>query len=174
MDHERNSDLDKLMAEPGQEKDKGRLYDFLLGRVEVILAKSAARDERLFSVCSLLRDFVPFIDWAGFYLADPEKPKELVLGPFVGKPTDHVRIQFGQGICGQAAETEQTFVVPDVSKETNYLSCSPDVKSEIVLPVMKDGKFVAELDIDSHTLAPFDDEDRKFLEKVSEFVAKVF
>ena len=84
-----------------------------------------------------------------------------------------MRIKFGQGICGQAAEKLSTFIVQDVSKETNYLACSPFVKSEIVVPIFKDGNFVAELDIDSHKLSPFSEEDKDFLEKVCEIISEV-
>jgi len=92
---------------------------------------------------------------------------------------DHLRhAQVGRGICGQAAEREEAFVVQGVSRETNYLSCSAEVKAEIVLPIFKagagGGRIVGELDIDSHALAPFSDEDRQSLEKVCELAASVF
>ena len=74
---------------------------------------------------------------------------------------------------GQAAQREETFVVQDVSRETNYLSCSPHVKSEIVVPVFKDGAVAGEIDIDSHALAPFTQEDREFLEKAATLLAKL-
>ncbi len=89
----------------------------------------------------------------------------------MGAPTDHTRIPFGKGICGQAAATENTFIVQDVTLETNYLSCSPDVRSEIVVPILKDGVVVGELDIDSHALAPFTDQDQAFLDAVCAQVA---
>lgn len=110
----------------------------------------------------------------GFYLVDPQAERELILGPYVGAPTEHTRIAFGQGICGQAAETEMTFIVPDVALESNYLSCSPMVRSEIVIPILYQDRVVGELDIDSHTLAPFTDEDRAFLEQVCQRVAGLF
>ena len=105
---------------------------------------------------------------------DPDKDRELVLGPYVGESTDHTRIAFGEGICGQAAEREETFVIQDVSKEDNYLSCSFAVKSEIVVPVFKDGQIVGELDIDSHTASPFTPEDREYLEKICKMIDGLF
>ena len=114
---------------------------------------------------------VTHYDWVGFYLVDPARERELVLGPFVGAPTEHTRIAFGQGICGQAADTEMTFVIQDVSQEMNYLSCSPHVKSEIVVPIFKDGAVVGEIDIDSLALAPFSEVDNAFLEQVAALVA---
>jgi len=154
-------------------KDKSELYDFLLKQVKVIVAGTNEVDRRLFSVCSLLQDFVPFFDWVGFYLVDKAKAGQLVLGPFAGKPTDHLKIEFGKGICGQVAKSEETLVVQDVSKSGNYLSCAPEVKSEIVIPMFKNGKFAGELDIDSETLSPFDDKDRRFLEAVAKEISAV-
>lgn len=71
--------------------------------VKSIVKGKGTRDEKLKAVCELLRDNVSYYDWVGFYLADEDK-RELILGPFVGEPTEHTRISFGQGICGQAAE----------------------------------------------------------------------
>lgn len=150
-------------------------FKLLLDRVKKIVNSDSKREEKLQRICELLEGEIFYYNWVGFYLVDPEKENELVLGPFVGEPTEHVRIPFGAGICGQAAERKLTFVVQDVSKETNYLSCSPDVKSEIVVPVFdKKGEIVGELDIDSHYLEPFTSEDREFLEKVCEYVSELF
>lgn len=126
--------------------------DSILKEVDLILAKSSSRDQRLKDICILLDSEVESFDWIGFYLADPDEDRMLILGPYVGDETDHTRIPYGTGICGQAAETLDTFVVQDVSKAGNYLACSLDVKSEIVVPIMKEGEFMGELDIDSHTL----------------------
>jgi GAF domain-containing protein len=131
------------------------------------------RDEKLETICELLQGGVAYYEWVGFYIVDASQ-KALVLGPFVGEPTEHVRITFGKGICGQAAERQETFIVQDVSQETNYLSCSPSVQSEIVVPIFKDGEIVGELDIDPHTLSPFTQEDREFLEDVCQIVSDLF
>ena len=103
-------------------------------------------------------------DWVGFYLAEG---RELVLGPFVGAPTEHVRIAFGHGVCGQVAESGETLVVPDVAAEANYLSCGSAVRSEVVVPIFADGEFVAQLDIDSHTRDPFSQGEVEFLQRLS-------
>lgn len=153
--------------------EKKAIFEQILKDCDHILnSTSKNRDEKLLDICRLLRDRISYYDWVGFYLVDPNRPNELVLGPYVGEPTEHVRIPFGRGICGQAAETGETFLVQDVSKETNYLSCSPKVKSEIVVPIFKDGAIIGELDIDSHVLAPFTDEDQRYLEKLCERIAK--
>jgi L-methionine (R)-S-oxide reductase len=149
------------------------LFDELLSRAEDIVAGAPDRDAALQAVCDLLAGRVDHYDWVGFYLADGES-ETLVLGPFVGAPTEHVRIPFGEGICGQAAARRETLVVPDVSAEANYLACSLAVRSEIVVPVMRGGRFVAEIDIDSHTLSAFADADRALLEGVAEAVSELF
>ncbi len=138
---------------------------------EVVASEGSDRDAKLHAICALLEREVAHYDWVGFYLVDPARERELVLGPFAGAPTEHTRIAFGQGICGQAADTEMTFVIQDVSQETNYLSCSPHVKSEIVAPIFKDGVVVGEIDIDSHALAPFTKADNAFLEQIAHLVA---
>jgi GAF domain-containing protein len=133
-----------------------------------------SRDQKLQNICKLLSENVRVFDWVGFYLVDPDADQELVLGPYVGEETDHTRIPFGKGICGQAADTNETFVVQDVSQEDNYLACSVDVKAEIVVPVMKNGEFVAELDIDSHTKDSMTQKHRRMLEEVCEIIAPIF
>jgi len=148
-------------------------FDGILVEIEQIISthRDNERDEILERICAALKDEVPHYNWVGFYLVDPDAERELVLGPYVGAPTDHTRISFGKGICGQAAATENTFIVQDVTLETNYLSCSPDVRSEIVIPILKEDVIVGELDIDSHALAPFTDQDQAFLNTVCARVA---
>ena len=150
-------------------------YESLIESARKIVSRNGvSRDQKLQEISKLLADNVQAFDWVGFYLVDPNANRELVLGPYVGEETDHTRIPFGKGICGQAAETNETFVVQDVSKEDNYLACSVHVEAEIVVPVKKDGEFVAELDIDSHKKDSMTEEHRKMLEKVSEIVSPLF
>jgi GAF domain-containing protein len=142
----------------------------IVNEVKKIIDSKYDRDEKLAAVSHLLKDKIPYYDWVGFYIADQAK-KELILGPFVGEPTEHTRIAFGEGICGQAAAIKKPFVVQDIRKETNYLSCSVKVMSEIVYPIMKQGEVVGELDIDSHTLSPFTDKDNALLGKICTLIA---
>lgn len=127
----------------------------------------------LYKLCELLKKEVYHYDWVGFYILDPVN-NELVLGPYVGKPTQHTHIAVGKGICGQVAESGQTMVVQDVTQVDNYISCGLEVQSEIVVPVLKNGQFVAELDIDSHSPAPFSEEDSKFLSKICDLLSDRF
>jgi len=153
--------------------DRKVFFDSLTKRIDEVLKSKKSRDDKLQTVCRLLKENVPHYNWVGFYLVDKKKQKELVLGPFEGEPTEHVRIAFGKGICGQAAKLEKTFLVQDVSKETNYLSCSGNVKSEIVVPIFKNRRIAGELDIDSHVLSPFTKEDKDFLKKIAEMTSEL-
>jgi L-methionine (R)-S-oxide reductase len=130
-------------------------------------------DDLLLRICELLKQEVYHYDWVGFYILDQEK-QELVLGPFVGKPTQHTHIAIGKGVCGQVAASGQTMVVQDVTQVENYISCGLDVQSEIVVPVLKNGKFIAELDIDSHSPAPFTVKDNEFLNRVCNLLINCF
>ena len=129
-------------------------------------------NEKLLKVCHLLDQEISYFNWTGFYFRNGDK-EELILGPYVGAETDHTIIPFGKGICGQVAVSNQTFLVDDVTKQDNYLSCSIDTKAEIVVPIFKDGKNVGQIDIDSHYLDPFTKDDVILLEWLCEEVAKV-
>ncbi|KPM32642.1 Putative GAF sensor protein [Croceitalea dokdonensis DOKDO 023] len=123
-------------------------------------------------ICNLLKKEVSYYDWVGFYFKNGDK-RELKLGPYAGEPTDHTIIPFGKGICGQVAESNQNFVVPDVQAQDNYIACSLTVKSEIVVPLFKNGENIGQIDIDSNTPDPFSQEDERFLEFVNQEVAKI-
>ena len=142
-------------------------------RVKQLLASTGTQDEKLAALCMLLKDSIPCYNWVGVYLLDEETNNDLVLGPFAGAPTEHIRIPFGVGICGQAAALNKTMTVQDVREEQNYLSCSPLVKAEIVVPISFAGTLRGVLDIDSHERAPFTDKDRAFLERVCALVARL-
>jgi L-methionine (R)-S-oxide reductase len=129
-------------------------------------------EEKLEKVCHLLDQEIAYFNWTGFYFKNGDKD-ELKLGPYVGAPTDHTIIPYGKGICGQVAVSNETFVVPDVHEESNYLSCSIDTKAEIVVPIFKDGQNIGQIDIDSHTVDPFTDEDRELLEWLCNEVSKI-
>jgi len=151
--------------------EKSVLFRSLAKKADEIMKSEHRKDGKLKEICKLLKDNVSYYDWVGFYVVNPKKRNELLLGPFEGQPTEHVRIPFGRGICGQAADLEKTFIVQDVSRETNYLSCNPNVRSEIVSPIFKKGEIVGELDIDSHVRCPFTDEDEVFLKRIGEIVS---
>jgi GAF domain-containing protein len=107
----------------------------------------------------------------GFYFV--RSNKELVVGPFQGKPAC-VRIELGKGVCGTAARRNEAIVVEDVEKFPGHIACDPMSRSEIVIPVRHAGAVVGVLDVDSESLANFDQTDRVYLEKVAELVGSKF
>ena len=121
-------------------------------------------------ICIYLRERVPHYDWVGYYFAVAGE-RMLVLGPFEGAPTDHLKIPYGSGICGQAAVSNEWFVVPDVAAESNYLACSVETRAEVVVPISHEGVFVGELDIDSHSTDPFSEFDDRLLAQVATITA---
>ena len=149
-------------------------FEILKPKIQEILnQKALTRDEKLLEICSLLKDSISYYNWIGFYFRNGDK-EELILGPYVGAPTDHTIIPFGKGICGQVAVSNKNFVVPDVAAQDNYIACSFTVKSEIVVPLFVNGENIGQIDIDSHVLNPFSEKDERFLEFVNQEVAKLF
>ena len=146
------------------------MFNTLLKEIEQHLRQKPARSEGMTFICNLLHQKLEKYDWVGYYLHSQEKP-ELVLATHVGAPTDHTHIPFGKGICGQVALSNQNFIVDDVNAQENYIACSLDVKSEIVVPLMVKGQNIGQIDIDSHTYAAFDKSDAEFLTKVNTLVA---
>lgn len=120
----------------------------------------------LSNASALLNQFLERINWVGFYLWDEEK-NGLVLGPFQGLPAC-VRIPFGKGVCGTAAEKRETLVVPDVNQFPGHIACDANSQSEIVIPMIKNDQLIGVLDIDSPEVNRFDEIDKK---KLEEFVA---
>lgn len=155
-------------------KNKFMTFQELHPKVSAIIADTLLpRDEKLQAICQLLNENVAHYNWVGFYFANHEN-KTLHLGSYVGAPTDHTVIPFGKGICGQVAESNANFVVPDVAAQDNYIACSFTVKSEIVVPLFVNGINIGQIDIDSHVLDPFTTEDERFLEFVNSEVATLY
>ena len=140
-----------------------------LEAVEGILAREGDADEALQAVVEALHDRVEHYSWVGVYLVEGD---DLVLGPWKGpEATEHVRIPVGEGICGAAAASGETEVVDDVNADPRYLACFPSTRSEIVVPIVYEGKVVGEIDIDSDEPAAFGEDDRVFLERVTALIA---
>lgn len=141
-------------------------------RLSIILESPQDTNVKLLKICQVLDREIPYYNWTGFYFKNGDKD-ELALGPYVGAVTDHIIIPFGKGICGQVAVSGETFVVPDVKAQDNYLSCSIDTKAEIVVPIFKDGENIGQIDIDSHSIDPFTKEDEEMLKWLCDEVAKI-
>jgi GAF domain-containing protein len=133
----------------------------------------ATAQELMQAMARVLHERMLKYNWVGFYMLEPgAKPPVLVLGAFEGAMTPHTRIPLNQGICGAAASSGQTVVVDDVSKDSRYLACSLETKSEIVVPVFAHGKIVGELDIDSHFAAAFTPEHQELVQYCAMLVGK--
>ena len=139
----------------------------LLEQIRGIAATAASFEDLQQQIVEVLAANLPHYNWTGFYMLDPLDPETLVLGPFVGAPTLHVRIPVTEGICGAAVASGATVIVDDVGSDPRYLSCSIDTKSEIVTPIYANGKVIGEIDIDSHDPSAFTHADQVLLEEVS-------
>jgi GAF domain-containing protein len=128
-------------------------------------------EEVLTRVVQALDAIHPSFDWTGIYLLEGD---QLVLGPFVGAPTEHVVIPVGKGICGAAVAERDTIVVDDVHADPRYLACFVSTRSEIVVPIITaEGRVIGEIDVDSERPAAFGDEDRALLERVAALLARI-
>lgn len=144
---------------------KEEVYRSLIPQIKALVDYENDVIANLANVSAALKEQFGFL-WVGFYLV---KENELVLGPFQG-PVACTRIQRGKGVCGSAWAQQQTLIVPNVDEFPGHIACSSMSKSEIVLPLMKDGECVGVLDIDSNELDSFDEIDAKYLRQILESV----
>jgi GAF domain-containing protein len=152
----------------GQTKDE--IYSELLPQIKSLIEDESDLIANLANVTSALKQAFPSFSWVGFYLM---KGGELVLGPFQGKLAC-TRIKIGSGVCGTAVLKKETIIVPDVEEFPGHIYCDPDSRSEIVVPIMKDGEVLGVLDIDSYELDNFDETDKFYLEKLVEILLEKF
>lgn len=144
---------------------KREKYEQLLPQAEALVAGEPDVIARMANVAALLHREMGFW-WTGFYRVEGD---HLVLGPFQG-PVACTRIARGRGVCGTSWKEEHTIVVPDVEQFPGHIACSSESRSEIVVPVRRDGAIVAVLDIDSRELATFEDTDRLYLERIAALI----
>ena len=149
--------------------DKGAAYARIQETLREPLATAKTETELYTQVVQALHA-LPTYDWTGIYILT--SPDTLSLGPYLGAPTDHVTIPVGRGICGRSAQEDATVLVADVSQEGNYLACSLDTRSEIVVPIRVRGAYHAQIDVDSHTLNAFDAADQEALEALAERIGR--
>ena len=145
---------------------KAEQYQLLLPQIEALIDSEEDRTANLANISAVLKYNFHFF-WVGFY---EFKTDELVLGPFQG-PLACTRIRPGKGVCGTAYQKKQTIVVPDVNQFSGHIACSADTKSEIVIPILKDHRVVAILDVDSEHLDHFDEVDRMYLETLCQMIS---
>jgi GAF domain-containing protein len=157
---------DKVLAGSRPER-----YAELADEIAAVLEGEPNLTARMATVASMLAASFEHYFWTGFYVVDPERPRELVVGPYQGT-LGCLRIAFGRGVCGTAAATGATQVVADVHAFPGHIACDSRSASEIVVPVFdRAGRLIAVLDVDSEAPAAFDAVDRQGLETI---VARVF
>lgn len=143
-------------------------YESFIKQVKALLDRDDNMISNLSNLTAVLKQSFEKISWVGFYLFDGTK---LYLGPFQGKVAC-TNIELNKGVCGTAASRMETVIVPDVSNFPGHISCDPDSKSEIVVPVEKDGSLFGVLDLDSAELNSFDETDKKHLEALCRFLTE--
>ena len=153
---------ENLIIHTGSKEEK---YRELLPQLHSLVSTEADLIANLANMAAALKQTFGFF-WVGFYLV---KGEELVLGPFQG-PIACTRIRFGRGVCGTAWKEARTLIVPDVEQFPGHIACSSDSKSEIVVPILKQGKVAGVLDIDSDTLDSFDTIDTRYLEEICTYI----
>ena len=152
---------------PDPQQSKAELYRELAAAAAALVAGEPDKVANMANLAALIWQYVPQLNWAGFYRV---VDGELVLGPFQGKPAC-LRIPFGQGVCGTAAASGATQLVADVHAFPGHIACDGDSRSELVVPVLRDGAVVAVIDLDSPELARFDAEDARGIEALAVAVA---
>lgn len=153
---------DILIAEGSKEEQ----YRTLLPQIKSLIDGETDLIANLANIAAALKSTFNFF-WVGFYLV---KDDELVLGPFQG-PVACTRIKKGRGVCGTAWQEAKTLVVPDVDLFPGHIACSSLSRSEIVVPIVRNGVVVGVLDVDSDQLATFDDTDKLFLEEITTYLS---
>ena len=155
--------------EPDPAQPKAELYRELSDAARAITSGERDGVANMANVAALLWQFVPRLNWAGFYrMVDGE----LVLGPFQGKAAC-IRIPLGQGVCGVAAQSRETQLVEDVHAFPGHIACDGASQSELVVPVLRDGQLIAVIDLDSPELARFDAEDAQGIEALAAAISRV-
>ena len=149
--------------------DKSSLYRDLCEAVDAITTDEPDAIANMANVAALLWQFLPDLNWAGFYRT--VGGDELVLGPFQGKAAC-IRIPFGRGVCGAAAASGETQLVEDVHAFPGHIACDADSRSELVVPVLREGRVVAVIDLDSPRAARFDAEDARGIEAIAALIAE--
>ncbi|MDA2565950.1 MULTISPECIES: GAF domain-containing protein [Bacillus cereus group] len=143
-------------------------YETVIKQLDALLTGESNVVANLSNASALLNQFLDRVNWVGFYVTEGN---QLVLGPFQGMPAC-VRIPFGRGVCGVAAETKTTQLVADVHQFPGHIACDSASNSEIVVPIVKEGAVIGVLDIDSPEKNRFDEVDKRYLEKFVETLLK--
>lgn len=147
---------------------KEEKYSFIVKEIASLINDESDMVANLANTAAVLKYSFEYISWVGFYLL---KEGELVLGPFQGKPAC-IRISPGKGVCGTAAVTKKSIIVPDVRVFPGHIFCDADTLSEIVTPLQQGDTLLGVLDVDSHQINAFDSVDQKYLEEISNLLSR--
>jgi GAF domain-containing protein len=146
--------------------EKSERYGELAAEIAAVLEGETNALARMSTIVAMLAQSFESFFWTGFYLIDPERPQELVVGPYQGT-LGCLRIALGRGVCGAAAAERRTLIVPDVEAFPGHIACDSRSRSEVVVPVVsRDGRLLGVLDVDSDRLAAFDETDAAWLEQI--------
>ena len=152
---------------------KAEIYQSLIPQIKGLLEGEPDLIANLANVSAALKEQFGWL-WVGFYLVKPDSKntseRELVLGPFQG-PVACTRIKKGRGVCGTSWQKAETLIVPDVEKFPGHIACSSLSKSEIVIPLLKNGEVIGVLDVDSDELDQFDKTDKRYLEEIIQTIS---
>jgi len=144
----------------------------VIARLDQLQAGAAPFEELLEGAVKGVHQLDTRFHWTGIYELFPDDV--LRLGPFIGAPTEHCFIGVGKGVCGSAVAEKRNMNIPDVSRHTNYLACSSETKSELVVLIRSGDVIHAQIDIDSHQLAAFDDEAVAHVQRVADWLARAY
>ena len=154
------------VARDDRPADKAERYAEVEAEILAVLDGEPNRTARMATVASMLADAFPAFFWTGFYVVDETKPEELVVGPYQGT-LGCLRIPFGRGVCGAAARDRLTQVVEDVHAFPGHIACDSASRSELVVPLQRDGELIGVFDLDSPVVERFDDDDQAGLEAIA-------
>jgi len=143
----------------------------IIKQIDELVQSKKEREDVLRETVKVLKENYEHYNWVGIYLLEGD---ELVLGPYLGKPSPHTRIRLNKGICGAAASQKKTVNIPDVNADPRYLACSLETRSEIVVPIMRGEQVFGEVDIDSNKLSAFSKEEQLLLEQVCSILSELF
>ena len=146
--------------------------DELIHKLDEMIHADAEFENILETAVNDLHEMDSRYDWTGIYELFPDET--LRLGPFNGAPTDHVFIGVGRGVCGTAVAEKRNLNIPDVRELDNYLACSADTRSELVVLIRTGDTIHAQIDIDSHQVAAFDDQSVQDVQRVADALAKAY
>jgi GAF domain-containing protein len=144
----------------------------LIQRLEAHAARGDSFEQLLETAVHGIHEFDGRFHWTGIYELFPDNI--LRLGPFIGAPTDHVFIGVGRGVCGTAVAERRNMNIPDVTKISNYLACSSDTRSELVVLIRSGDSIYAQIDIDSHEIAAFDEDAVEDVQRVADWLARLY